>query len=647
MKTALTCLSLSLLALSACEDPAVAQRKQAELRLSEASAAILRAAQQASMDRVAAAEDLRGAAARAQSIPGATAAQQQTASALVASARTQAALLELGRLNQLESSNRANRSLALALMRAAEAMHSHVAAHDKGSVVPAKDGLSPLSATATSESRELAQAEDALLAEVNALRKSNQAALEQAEMILAQAEETRQRGLQAGPGEIMVIAIEAGKQRDEAREFQGKAASGEVDLTERETSLRLQASEAESARRRAEVVRRALSALDAIVEQYEAASVEGTSVISNLTESTVTLVAVTDPAKNEAWAQGIERLFGDLDAADSAAGQAQGAIRLNASVARARALMAQGDAIFQQALLLHHLSESDALGSATSAMDAQAQTLLGQARDKAREAHEAYTAVKEAISASGDGSSQMAALAATIDAAIAAIGTPSFDVAARGSDRKRPTAPAAAAAPRDADGTADAPTVDEQPIQLPPFSTAEDLAAYLSGGAKSPEAMMRMGEVFSASTPDAEAMKAMTVGIAEGFGGLLKAMKDKFGSASLGPGFDQMMAAAAGSATLTESGETEATISLAQPTGEMIYKVIKTDEGWKVDLDATVALLPEEQRAQMLGAQAMMTPLIAALAEVTAKVESGEISSAEQVQMALKMAMQGSAPEGG
>ena len=79
----------------------------------------------------------------------------------------------------------------------------------------------------------------------------------------------------------------------------------------------------------------------------------------------------------------------------------------------------------------------------------------------------------------------------------------------------------------------------------------------------------------------------------------------------------------------------------------MIYKAVKTDEGWKVDLDASVALLPEEQLTQMLGGQKMMTPLIAALAEVTSKVESGEITSANQVQMALMMAMQGSAPGGG
>lgn len=627
----------------ACEDPAVAQRKDAEKKLAEASAGIVRAAQQAGVDRVAAAEDLRSAAARAQGISGATAAQQETASALVATARTQAALLELGRLNQIESANRANRSLALGLLRAADAMHSHVSAHHKQLVTPAIGEFAPLSAAAQGASRDLAESQRELESQISALKEANGSAMAEAESRLAEAEETRQRGLQAGPGEITLIAEEAGRQRDGARELQTRAASGEVDLVERESSLRLHSSDAESARRHAESIARAIAALEALADQYDAASIEGGAVISNLRETITSLVTMTDPSKNEGWTSGVERLAGDLDAAESAAGQVPGAAKTNVAVARARALLAQSEATFQHALLLHYLASGETLSSTAAALDSEAGRLLSKAREQATAAIDGYTAVKEALSASAEPKAEVVALALTIDRAIAMIGSPSFDV------RERAAAPSkvtSASEPTDTAAT-EPEAGDSGDVPLPPFGSAQDLAAFLTRSGSAPEALVRIDGAFFAKGPDGQAMEAMTVGLAKGMAALQLAMKAKFGSASLGPAMDQMAAQASGTAEVSDATDSEATITFATPMSSISYKAVKTDDGWKVDLDATTEAMPEAERSQLTAATAMMAPLAGVFADLAAKVESGELKSAQEVQFAMMRGMQGAMAPGG
>ncbi|MSR28804.1 MAG: hypothetical protein EXS03_04410 [Phycisphaerales bacterium] len=637
------------IALCACEDPLVAQRVEAQRQLDEACSAITLAARQASVDRVAAAEDLRSAAAKVQSIPGASSAQQQAAAAMAASARTQAALLELGRLNQIESSNRASRALALGLMRASDAMHSFIAAHDKSAVAPSISAFAPQQAEAQGASRSLDSAHADLESRVSELRRSNQSALEQAEVLSVEAEVTRQRGLGAGRGEITVIAEEAGRQRDGAREFRTQAAIGEMALASQESVLRLHGSDAESARRRAAAVERAMAALEVLAQQFDATGVEGGEIVSNLRESITELVASTDPSKNEGWTEGVKRLTADLEEAKGALSQALNneSGQRNVTIALARALFAQSEAHFQHALLLHHLSVSATMESAASALERQADAELSTAQERAKEAIEAYTSAKESLSGSREASAELAALASTIDRAIAAIGRPSFDVPSRSAPRAKPTTPASASADDAGDASPDSASAGDGP----PFATVDALAAFVGGGSQDSSALLRIDEAFQGSSPDAKALLATIVPVAKATARLKLAMKAKFGSTSLGQPFDQMEDAGKPIATVIDATDTSATIDFGGPMGSFKYSAVKTDDGWKVDLDATAEAMSPQERAQIAGASAMTRPLASAFDDVAARVESGEFADAEQVQGALMAAiqgaMQGTMPGGG
>lgn len=66
----------------------------------------------------------------------------------------------------------------------------------------------------------------------------------------------------------------------------------------------------------------------------------------------------------------------------------------------------------------------------------------------------------------------------------------------------------------------------------------------------------------------------------------------------------------------------------------------RTENGWKLDMDATSSAMPDQVRMQLTAAQAIVGPLLGAMDSIRQKVESGEISDAAGVQAALGMAMQ-------
>ena len=643
MKTAPTIVAASLaLLLASCEDPEFAQREQAQLRLDEAAAAIGQAARQASLDRVAAAEDIRAAAARAQGIAGGSAGQLQAAAALVASARTQAALLELGRLNQIESANRANRGLALGLARAAGLMQLHIEAHNTDSVRDAAAAIAPQGDAADADLRARASRHDELAARVAQLQQENQEALGQAEAILVEAEATRQRGLGARRGEITIIAEEAGRQRDEARGHQSRAAHAEVDLSAQGSFLRLSASETDAAKRRAEQITQALAAIQALAGQYEVTGTEGGEIIANLCESVGAAVASTDPAKNEAWSNGIERLTGDLDAADGAAGQANASpmLRHQVNIARARALMAQGEASFQHALLLHELAGIAAMASTAGALEKDAQTALTTSQEFARQAIDAYTLAKDGLNGSGETSPESAALVLTIERAIASIGTPSFE--ARAAPTKKATGPAAP--PDDEPSPEFAEPASAAGMGGPPFASLDALASFVSGHERNPDHLIRAREAYQASSPEAQSLLDAIVGMTTGIAEIQIAAREKFGSTSVGPMFDQIAATEMASASVSEANDEVGSITFSGMGNTLVFKAAKTEEGWKVDVDATMAAMTDEDRAKMTAGFVMMAPMAEACKAVAAQVRSGEIASAAGIQAALMKAMQSSMP---
>lgn len=630
------CAAFSLSCLPGCEDPSVARYAQADAKLKAAAESIASAARRSSVDRVAAAQELRQAANEASGLSGATAAQQQAAQALVATARTQAALLELGHANRLESASRAERGLAQGLLSVATQLQWVSDAHSQDALAASNGPDNAQRSDAAAQSRQLEEATRLLGAQVAQLRSDNETALQEAQAILADAEETRQRGLGAGRGEITVLAVQAGEQRDQARELQSKAASGEVELVDQESILRLQSSATESARRKAAALESAVNALNELGANFQAMNVQANELISNLRESIEKIAASTDPQKNAGLTECFERITADLDAAQSAAGAGSRSAAVNIAAAQARALFARAEAHLQHAQMVYLLSKSACMSEQSRELAQQAEALLKSAQDLTKAARDAYTTAKDALANSGDSSPASTALAATIDRAIETIKIPSLEFDASQAPVAKPTK--ASAPPATDTPETDAATAPSGSAG-PPFARAADLAAFLGSSDKDPSVLEKFDTLFIAKTEAGITVAKTMYELPMALGKLQAAMIAKFGSADLGP-LGQMMKAQQGRASVSEEADATALISIEGPMGTQVINAAMTDDGWKIDADAWVESMDDTTRGQLSAAGGMMAGLTSAIDGVTEKISDGSIPSAQAAQMALMTALQ-------
>lgn len=618
-----------------CEDPTIGQRDAAQAQINEAAESIALAARRASLDRVAAAEDLRAAGRRANTISNASQAQQQAAAGLVATAATQAALLELARAAQIESANRASRSLALALTHVADDMNLLLQAQKESGLEAAASALGQAQSMASAQSAALASAHGALETDVAALKSRHDASLAQAQEILVAAEELRQSGLSAPRGQIMVIAAQAGEKRDEARVMQSQAAQSSVEATARQGELRLAANSALSASRQSDAVTTALESIQEMQSSFDKTAAQGTEVISNLSESVQSIVAATDSLKHPELTGCYERALADLEAAESSArrsGTAASAVNSVLSM-RARALLARGEGEFQTALLLNSLSGSPSIGAAAGSLGADAQKALAKAQASTTEALEVYSALKEALANGSNGSKEVAALSATIDRAVATLKVPTFEISAA-AEVTKPAVRIEKSASSASDGES-AAAVDSSG---PPCTSADALAAFIASTATQPRNALRIDECLIAQSPGGKGLQTAIFDAVKAMGALKLAMTDKFRSDDLGP----ISAMSGGSLETTVSDATDesATIAVGGERGSIPFHAVNSDGAWKLDLDATAESMDGAMLMQLSMAGKMVGKLVDAINETTAKVESGELDSLEAVQSALAAAMQ-------
>jgi len=155
---------------------------------------------------------------------------------------------------------------------------------------------------------------------------------------------------------------------------------------------------------------------------------------------------------------------------------------------------------------------------------------------------------------------------------------------------------------------------------------------------KDPAAMAAIDEFTVAETDEGRQIASILIAPMRSMGALQVVMRDKFGSANLGP----MKAAlgGGGQVSVVEATDSAATLEIRSQMGALTMQAARTDNGWKLDMDATHSAMPDQVRMQLMAAQGIIGPLLGAMDSVRQKVESGEISDAAQVQAALGMAMQ-------
>ncbi len=621
--------------ITGCEDPTIAQRDAAQVQINQAAESIALAARRASLDRVAAAEDLRAAARTAKAISNASQAQQQAASGLVATAITQAALLELGRAAQVESANRAGRSLALALTHVADDMNLLLEAQKESGLEATAAALGQAQSMVTAQSSALASAQGSIERDLAELRARHDESLSQAQELLLAAEELRQNGLSAPRGQIMVLAAQAGEKRDEARVMQTEAAQHGVDATARQGELRLAARAAQGASRQADAISSALDSIKAIQSSFDKSAAQGTEVISNLRESIESLVAATDSLKHPELTGCYERALADLESAESSArgsGTATSAVN-NVLATRARALLVRGEGEFQTALLLNSLSGSPSLGAASDGFGADAQKALAKAQASTTEALAVYSALKEALANGSSDNSAVTALQATIDRAVATLKVPSFEIAPEEAPKK-----AANPSAKSASSATEGESVEAAGAAGPPCASAQALAAFIASTPLQPSNALQIDACLISKTPGGKGLGAAIFEAPKAMAKLQIAMKAKFQSDNLG-----LLSAMGGQAlvaTVSDVTADSATIAVGGAGGSIPFQAVKSGGAWKLDLDATAEAMDGAMLMQLSMAGKMVGKLIDGIKGITAQIESGELDSIESVQTALTAAMQ-------
>ena len=424
------CSLSALLVSSACEDPSVAMQDNAAKQIREGGEKMAQVAHQASIDRVAAAEEMRNAGSRLANVPGASETQKKVAASLSANASTQAALLEIGKADQIESTNISSRMLANGLLQVVDDIHVILAAQDTEGIANETKAIQPNLAKALNEQREHESQQSVLNSKLADLRSVNEVALADAQTLLAEAEEIRIRGLRAQRGEISVLAEEAGRKRDEARASQTTAEDADVTATAQESVLRLRTGEALSAQRRAQAFQGALDVLGELSSNQNATDTQEIAISDALKASILKLVTASNPEEDLELKGCYERTFSDLENADAAARRSgpNNSSLFSIAAARARALLMRGQGEFQQALLFRSLAMSPSMGQSEDGFKGKADAWLAKAQASTKEAIDAYTALQEVLANSGSESPSKQALVVTVERALK-VAMPTFNVA--------------------------------------------------------------------------------------------------------------------------------------------------------------------------------------------------------------------------
>ena len=635
------CSLSALLVSSACEDPSVAMQDNAAKQIREGGEKMAQVAHQASIDRVAAAEEMRNAGSRLANVPGASETQKKVAASLSANASTQAALLEIGKADQIESTNISSRMLANGLLQVVDDIHVILAAQDTEGIANETKAIQPNLAKALNEQREHESQQSVLNSKLADLRSVNEVALADAQTLLAEAEEIRIRGLRAQRGEISVLAEEAGRKRDEARASQTTAEDADVTATAQESVLRLRTGEALSAQRRAQAFQEALDVLGKLSSNQSATDTQEIAISDALKASILKLVTASNPEEDLELKGCYERTFSDLENADAAARRSgpNNSSLFSIAAARARALLMRGQGEFQQALLFRSLAMSPSMGQSEDGFKGKADAWLAKAQASTKEAIDAYTALQEVLANSGSESPSKLALVVTVERALK-VAMPTFNVSAAApseSVNKDETA-APSETPAEMDSKEAPATTSGNASMVFPFATVEDLAAFFGSTNRDPAATARIDELLVATTQEGQALATTAFGAVQAIGKLQVAMQEKFGSSNLGP--LSAMIGKGSNVTISDATEKTATIDIKSAQGALSFQAALTDNGWKLDLDKTATDMDETMKAQMSAAGAMMGTLTQGLTQVTERIENGQLKTAQAVQGALMMAMQ-------
>jgi hypothetical protein len=582
---------------------------------------------------------LRALAEQAKALSGGTAAQQEAATQLAASMYRTAGSIELARVSRIEAEQEIARSVAFnasllaadldAIGAAAEALD-----YSNATAVPEAMKSATTNATRTlqEEVRTLERPLGQLVAEISS-RTAELARLE------SEAAVSMRRARESSAKIAEDYVNEAARIQEEARGVRNTLAEKTIEADDKAISLNLTQVELESVKAVQVAATEALDFVSGFRAEVDGAATKVRDLAAELKKKSDAIMKSIAEERAGALKSAYEAAAADFANAASSTGSSP------ASDALRTALMSEELRLKVTEVLglgSHGRMVAATGGSDLAALKSQAETAITALKEKAAAAADAMAAISDEklaeLKASIDETKKMAD-GLSVDTLLAPPALAEKPKTAKKSSGAGSTGRSMSGDTGDA-----ADRIDDIEAWVGQYNAAVE--------SKPSSAVEMMLAVMDDSTSIGKAMKDMSAPMMSAMAPLYDAMQAKFGTTKLELGGGGMggggMAAGLGSGVSSlEKVSVDADRAVFKDANGQETVFVKTDAGWKVDLTSALEAqgMSAEQFEQMLPmVQGMMGPMMGlmkkAAADVAAKIESGEITSADDAGAAMQAAIQ-------
>jgi len=579
---------------------------------------------------------LRALAEQAKALSGGTAAQQEAATQLAASMYRTAGSIELARVSRIEAEQEIARSVAFnASLLAADldAIGAAAEALDYSNATAVPEAMKSATANATrtlqEEVRTLERPLGQLVAEISS-RTAELARLE------SEAAVSMRRARESSAKIAEDYVNEAARIQEEARGVRNTLAEKTIEADDKAIALNLTQVELESVKAVQAAATEALDFVSGFRAEVDGAATKVRDLAAELKKKSDAIMKSIAEERAGALKSAYEAAAADFANAASSTGSSP------ASDALRTALMSEELRLKVTEVLglgSHGRMVAATGGSDLAALKSQAETAIIALKEKAAAAADAMAAISD---------EKLAELKASIDETKKMADGLSVDTLL--------APPALAEKPKTAKKSSGAGSTGRS-MSGDTGDRVEDIEAWVGQynaavESKPSSAVEMMLAVMDDSTSIGKAMKDMSAPMMSAMAPLYDAMQAKFGTTKLELGGGGMggggMAAGLGSGVSSlEKVSVDADRAVFKDANGQETVFVKTDAGWKVDLTSALEAqgMSAEQFEQMLPMlQGMMGPMMGlmkkAAADVAAKIESGEITSADDAGAAMQAAIQ-------
>jgi hypothetical protein len=579
---------------------------------------------------------LRALAEQAKALSGGTAAQQEAATQLAASMYRTAGSIELARVSRIEAEQEIARSVAFnASLLAADldAIGAAAEALDYSNATAVPEAMKSATANATrtlqEEVRTLERPLGQLVAEISS-RTAELARLE------SEAAVSMRRARESSAKIAEDYVNEAARIQEEARGVRNTLAEKTIEADDKAIALNLTQVELESVKAVQAAATEALDFVSGFRAEVDGAATKVRDLAAELKKKSDAIMKSIAEERAGALKSAYEAAAADFANAASSTGSSP------ASDALRTALMSEELRLKVTEVLglgSHGRMLAATGGSDLAALKSQAETAITALKEKAAAAADAMAAISD---------EKLAELKASIDETKKMADGLSVDTLL--------APPALAEKPKTAKKSSGAGSTGRS-MSGDAADRIDDIEAWVGQynaavESKPSSAVEMMLAVMDDSTSIGKAMKDMSAPMMSAMAPLYDAMQAKFGTTKLELGGGGMggggMAAGLGSGVSSlEKVSVDADRAVFKDANGQETVFVKTDAGWKVDLTSALEAqgMSAEQFEQMLPmVQGMMGPMMGlmkkAAADVAAKIESGEITSADDAGAAMQAAIQ-------